>query len=627
MSEDNYNIYSNQKLKSIISDEGIIKGDIVIRGNEIKSLGNLKRINGNLGIDSNSLSSLGELSYVKNNFWISNAQNLKSLSNLEKVGGDLSLRYSEINDLGKLKNVGQKLSLRDTNIENISNLKSVKILFLPKRFKGKNIDFIETKTVKYWTDKITSLESTKENLKDVGGQNLRYNVFIPKEGEKTYNSGWDKVWDSNLGFKVSLLKFKIPKSPMENYYVSEENLILQENQFIFYRKEINNNKDFLNKFKDNYAIQKFRDKLIFNLLESLTKDEINFESFVEKTKYYEIIFSEFKSTTKLEFLPIYELLNKNSIIHNLTSKKYFSANYSKIHELELRLKKRVLTGEMIVSRVTGLNEFILKNINEYYKFIDKKLEELYSINYSFINTFFNKTKTVNELNNEFPKKFRIESNVHSSKYYMSRREKSFEYIKKNKEKPLFKQYSKVVEKYNSEVIKKMKKNHWNKGELWLSFNENPLTYFGHDTNGFIYFIENSIHNYFYGFVLSSQDDFRVSKGLPKIGEGWISETELYYMLKEYFINEKVQQHGKPKWLGKQHVDIWFPKHKIGIEYQGLQHDKPIEFFGGEKAFKKNKERDERKKKLFKENKSTLIEVRKGYNFGSLVEKIKKKLKC
>lgn len=626
MSEDNYNIYSNQKLKSIISDDGVIEGDIVIRGNEIKSLGALKKINGNLGIDSNSLSNLGELNYVKNDFWISNAQNLKSLCNLEKVGGNLSLRYSDIIDLGKLKNVGQKLSLRDTNVENIYNLKSVKILFLPKRFKDKNIDFIETEIVKYWADKITSLEATKENLKDVGGQNLRYNIFIPKDGDNDYNFGWDKVWDSNLGFKVSLLKFKIPKSPMENYYLSEENLILQENQFTFYQKELNNNKDFLNKFKDNYAIQKFRDKLIFNLLENLTKEQIDIESFVKKTKYYEIIFSKFKSTTKLEFLPIYELLNKNTIIQNLTSKNYFSANYSKIHELELRLKKRVLTGEMIVSRVTGLNEFILKNINEYYKFIDEKLEELYSINYSFINTIFAKTKTVNELNNEFPKKFRIEFNGHSSKYYISRRMKSYEYIEKNKEKPLFKQYSKVVEKYNSEVIKKMKKNHWNKGELWLSYNENPLTYFGHNTNGFIYFIENSIHNYFYGFVLSFQNDFRVSKGVPKIGEGWISETELYYMLKEYFLNENVQQHGKPKWLGKQHVDIWFPKHKIGIEYQGLQHDKPIDFFGGEKAFKKNKERDERKKKLFKENKSTLIEVRKGYNFDSVVEKIKKKLK-
>jgi hypothetical protein len=301
MSEDNYNIYSNQKLKSIISDEGVIEGDIVIRGNEIKSLGALKKINGNLVIDSNSLSNLGELSYVKNDFCISNAQNLKSLCNLEKVGGDLSLRYSDIIDLGKLKNVGQKLSLRDTNVENISNLKSVKILFLSKRFKDKNIDFIETETVKYWTDKISPLEATKENLKDVGGQNLRYNIFIPKDGDNDYNFGWDKVWDSNLGFKVLLLKFKMPKSPMENHYVSEENLILQENQFIFYRKELNNNKDFLNKFKDNYTVQKFRDKLIFNLLENLTKEEIDFESFVEKTKYYEIIFSKFKSTTKLEF--------------------------------------------------------------------------------------------------------------------------------------------------------------------------------------------------------------------------------------------------------------------------------------------------------------------------------------
>ena len=126
--------------------------------------------------------------------------------------------------------------------------------------------------------------------------------------------------------------------------------------------------------------------------------------------------------------------------------------------------------------------------------------------------------------------------------------------------------------------------------------------------------------------MSFQNDFRISKGLPKIGEGWISETELFYKLKDYFKDEIVQNHGKPKWLGRQHVDIWFPKHKVGIEYQGLQHDKPIDFFGGEIAFLKNKERDKRKKSLFKKNNSTLIEVRKGYDFESIVKEIKNYLK-
>jgi hypothetical protein len=120
-----------------------------------------------------------------------------------------------------------------------------------------------------------------------------------------------------------------------------------------------------------------------------------------------------------------------------------------------------------------------------------------------------------------------------------------------------------------------------------------------------------------------ENELREEMSLPKIGEGWISETHLFYVLKDEFIDEIVLHHGKPKWLGSQHVDIWFPKHKIGVEYQGLQHDKPVEFFGGEKAFLKNQERDERKRRLFKKNNSTLIEVRKGYCFESLVEEINK----
>ena len=122
-------------------------------------------------------------------------------------------------------------------------------------------------------------------------------------------------------------------------------------------------------------------------------------------------------------------------------------------------------------------------------------------------------------------------------------------------------------------------------------------------------------------VKELEDVVRESKGLPKIGEGWISETTLYYELKNHFENYEVQHHGQPSWLGLQHIDIWFPKLNIGVEYQGIQHDKPIEFFGGEDGYKKNLERDERKKRLFKENHSTLIEVRPNYNLEDVIKEI------
>lgn len=230
---DNYTIQSTQKLNSLINEKGYIHGDIVIIGNDIKSLGSLKKVYGNLVIDSNSLLDLGDLNYVKNDFWISSANNLKSLYNLERVGGNMSLRYSNIHDLGKLWRVGNKLSLRDTRVKNISCLKEVKVLFLPKRFKETNIDFIKTQTVKYWSDKKNTIDETKESLKDVGGQNFRYNISIQKDNDTNSNLGRGKVWDSKLGFKVSLLKFRVPKNSMERYYVSKENIILQEKNFIF----------------------------------------------------------------------------------------------------------------------------------------------------------------------------------------------------------------------------------------------------------------------------------------------------------------------------------------------------------------------------------------------------------
>ena len=64
-----------------------------------------------------------------------------------------------------------------------------------------------------------------------------------------------------------------------------------------------------------------------------------------------------------------------------------------------------------------------------------------------------------------------------------------------------------------------------------------------------------------------ENEIRKLLGFNEIGEGWISETKLFYFIKERFKNFRVIQHGKPKWLGKQHLDIYIPELNIGIEYQ------------------------------------------------------------
>lgn len=114
---------------------------------------------------------------------------------------------------------------------------------------------------------------------------------------------------------------------------------------------------------------------------------------------------------------------------------------------------------------------------------------------------------------------------------------------------------------------------------------------------------------------------REERELPRIGEGWISETKLYQEIKNHFSSTAVVQHARPEWLKPQHLDVFLPIHKIAIEFQGAQHIRPVDYFGGEKAFKQQKKRDEQKIKLCQENNCQLIEVFQGYDKNEVIEKI------
>lgn len=119
----------------------------------------------------------------------------------------------------------------------------------------------------------------------------------------------------------------------------------------------------------------------------------------------------------------------------------------------------------------------------------------------------------------------------------------------------------------------------------------------------------------------AESSAREKLGLPRIGEGWLSETQLFNTLKNKFPQTKVIQHGRPKWLGRQHYDIWLPHWKIAVEYHGLQHFKPVEFFGGKEAYEKTVQRDQRKVRLSKKNGVKLFVVRENYNENLLIEAI------
>lgn len=115
---------------------------------------------------------------------------------------------------------------------------------------------------------------------------------------------------------------------------------------------------------------------------------------------------------------------------------------------------------------------------------------------------------------------------------------------------------------------------------------------------------------------------REDAGLPRVGEGWVSETRLFYELRTAFPQQTVEQHASPEWLGRQHLDVYLPDIAVGVEYQGVQHDRPIDFFGGQEAYEAMKKRDARKRRICTRNGIELVYVRPGYEIDAVIAEIR-----
>ena len=55
-------------------------------------------------------------------------------------------------------------------------------------------------------------------------------------------------------------------------------------------------------------------------------------------------------------------------------------------------------------------------------------------------------------------------------------------------------------------------------------------------------------------------------------------------------------------------DFYLPKHNLLIEFQGMQHEQPIDYFGGEEKFKIQKQHDLAKRKYASQNNINLLEI-------------------
>ena len=113
------------------------------------------------------------------------------------------------------------------------------------------------------------------------------------------------------------------------------------------------------------------------------------------------------------------------------------------------------------------------------------------------------------------------------------------------------------------------------------------------------------------------------QGCPICNESHL-ENKIRLFLEEYSINYEKQK--KFIWLNKQTLDFYIPFLKMGIECQGVQHFKPIDFAGEGKEwayenFKYIKNNDKVKKELCEQNGIKILY----FNYNDKINKFKEKI--
>ncbi len=86
---------------------------------------------------------------------------------------------------------------------------------------------------------------------------------------------------------------------------------------------------------------------------------------------------------------------------------------------------------------------------------------------------------------------------------------------------------------------------------------------------------------------------------------WKHELTLFHAVRGLYPDTLYQY--RPDWLGRQSLDLYIPSLRTAIEYQGIQHYLPVDFFGGEEALTQRRDLDRVKKELCTANSVQLIE--------------------
>ena len=110
-------------------------------------------------------------------------------------------------------------------------------------------------------------------------------------------------------------------------------------------------------------------------------------------------------------------------------------------------------------------------------------------------------------------------------------------------------------------------------------------------------------------VETTEDFVRRILGLPRRGERMLKQKEVFALLQKGFAPLEVIQEASPPFLAGLRYDVFIPELRLAVEYQGEQHFRPVEAFGGEEGFLRTVERDRLKAQLSEINGITIEYIR------------------
>ncbi len=526
---------------------------------------------------------------------------IENLNKSKIFDPDLIIHGASITNLGVIEKINGTLGINNSGIENLGNL---------------------TKILKdFWISSHTVFSNLKslDKLEFVGGDiNLRYSNIcnlgsLKKVGGKI-NLRDTPICDLGMLNYVGGDLF-LPKRLQDTVDLTEitiKGVLKYWNDDKKYVKPLS--KEELSLIKSNSAIPKWSNSNTFSL------DVLDFDNYEQKVFYLEFR-NQFLNDVYIDiegnnyyafylqndlkenysddidtFLKLYNTLTRHYPItkkyshHAITNKLESINNYSKAWELislrpslvfetvidyEKKLGGNLVDGA-IIEKLAGhnhLTDFGQRNIEKIIPFANEALNSsLKTKNKSFFSQFFTNDQPISQRAGYYKKFF-----LSTAEY------KHYQWIDESQAK--------------SNYIRRIP-----------------------------HVVEKAIYSQCKNILKQAEDLYREAIGMPKVGEGWISETELYYKISDSFKELQVIHHASPKWLGRQHLDIFIPKYKIGIEYQGAQHYKPIDFFGGQDAFEKNIMRDLKKKQICEKHGCKLIYVDEGYQISEIVSKLEEIIK-